>query len=540
MTAPFGIPTEVRPRSTVSTLVVDPTIGLDVSETRTDTPLGSTPASDNFIMREGGLEPRPMLKTRGDSPRPVASRILGGAEVVDVNGTRYALVSGTTLWAFYAGNDWTVLTYESAFDVDIAPNASSNDHWDFAQIYYDQNDENIAVGGHTGRQPLYCWQPASDKVSSLTGAPRARHVAAFDNYLLAANITDGTNNFIQRIQWSDRGSASSWTGGLSGFEDLLAAKGGITRLLPLENRIAVFFENETWQGFAGNFPFVFRFLPLDTGVGCPYGWTAATTPRGIMFLGRDYQVYLLPHAGGPPTPIGQRLHREVRTTIDEPNRAWATYDHTLGQYQLYYPVKSGSGLPQRAVYLNIDSGAWQPQSFDSAGGALSLTCGFEAHVPSSATTWGGLQASGVTWGALNLSWAELGGFTEDRAVHIGSSAGTIYNLDSDATSDDGTAVPCIWDSTALNGSLPIAQKTATGFAVDYQATSASSMTVRFSQTQGAGFETGTRVALPASSTLSQAEAHMYIPARYPTFRVEVENHRPRLHRFHVTMREGGR
>ena len=525
-------------------------MGLDVSQPGVDAPLGSTPNSDNFIMREGSLELRPALSVRGTNAQPMVARVLGGTEVVDVTGTRYPLISGTTRLAWYSNTSWSQLSYVSAGGMNDPPAAGETDYWDFAQIYNPLiaaaaiADDNWAIGANASYQTLFCWQSNTTVFSSLTGAPRAKYVAAFDNYLLAGNIRSGASDFVQRIQWSDRGSASSWTGGLSGFEDLLATKGQITRLLPQENRVIVGMDNEIWHGVPVDFPFVFRFMPLDTSVGMPYPWTAANTPRGIVFLGRDYQTYLLPKEGGAAVPIGQRLHRSLRNTIDQPQRACAVYDTTYSQYQLYYAIQGGSGLPQRAVYLNLQEGSWAPQSFDRSGGNLSLTRGFEAQfLSSSATSWGGLAAAGVRWADLNMSWAELAGASGGGgrpSIHMGSSGGTVYYLNSNATSDNGTAVPAYWQSTALEGLSPAAQKTIREVRIDYEGTSSSSLTVRVSPNQGGTFDAGTGIALPTTSGVSQAIAYPFTAARYPMLRVEVEGQRLRLFRFHVVMQQGGR
>ena len=377
----------------------------------------------------------------------------------------------------------------------------------------------------------------------------AKYVGAFDNYVLAFNIRDpgsNTSDFVQRVQWSDRGSASSWTGGLSGFEDLLAMRGQGTRIMTQENRVILFSDAEIWQGTTSDFPFVFRFAPLDRSVGCPYPFTATGTPQGIVFLGRDLQPYLLPKTGGPAVAVGRRIHRTFRNELDVPERAWATYDPATELYQLYYPIQGGTGYPQRALYLDMDDGSWAPQSFDRVSGGLSLTRGFPVTgvaQSSSATTWGGLQAASIRWADLGMSWAALGGLTtsqDARSVYIGSSAGTIYQFSSTVTSDNGTPVESRWRSTGLQGLQPDAQKTVTELRIDYQADSASSLTVRFSQTAGGSFEAGRRLGLPATSGISQAVDYPYLPARYPCFEISCEGHRYRVFRFHVKLRHGGR
>lgn len=541
----FGSPLRYPVRSSESVLIVEPTLGIDTSQPSVDAPLGSTPASDNYIMREGSLEPRPMLSLRNSTPQPMGNiPILGAHELVSVANARFPVVSGTTRWAVYGQaatpNGWSVLSYVSAFGLNDPPSGSDTDYWDFTQSYYALGDDNIAIGANGSYQSLYCTQSDTTVFSTLTGAPQAKFVASLDNYIIAFNIREGSADYVQRVSWSDRGSASSWTGGLSGFEDLLSMKGQGTRVVTHDNKLVLFSDSEIWQGIQRDFPFIWNFSPYDTSRGCPYSWTITQTPAGLMFMGKDYQVYLLPKGGGPSQPIGQRLHRSIRNNIDQPTRAWAVYDNTYSQYQLYYAVKGGSGRPQRGVFLDINTGSWAPQSFDRSGGGISLTRGVEIGVSSSATTWGGLGAASVRWADLSATWAELAGTSEERAVLVGSSAGTLYYLNSAATSDNGTAVECRWQSTGLFGEDPSHQKAVTGLRVDYQADSASSLTVRFSQNAGASFGNETRLNLPASSGLTQSIAYPYFSARYPSFEVISEGQRHRLFRFYIDYRRGGR
>lgn len=548
MTTPFGAPAQVQPRSVVSTLIVDPAIGFDVARSPLNLPAGATPNSDNFLLREGRLTPRPMLSKLTDvnnSGNPVTARMLGGAEIVNVAGTRYLLVAPAAAQLFWLqgrSGTWTAANYASAFGVNDPPTSDNKyDYWDWTQIFYDRTEENIAVGARIDRhEGLYCWEPGSVVFSTLTGSPGARCVVAFDNYLLAANLNEGGETFIQRIRWSDRGSASSWTGGLSGFEDLLSAKGGINRMLPLENRIAIFFDDEIWMGSPIDFPHTFRFDPFDPKVGCPYPWTATETPLGIVFMARNFQLYLLPKTGGPAQPIGQPIHRSIRNSIVQPGRAFGLYDGVYGHYQFYFSSGESGNLPHRAAFLDLASGAWAPQSFASSTTAdIGLTRGFGANIPlSRASTWDDLTPS--TWSDLNVSWDDLLGLGNERQVVVlGTSSGTVYTYDSTVTSDDGSPVRNVWESQLLGEQWPGQQKTMQRIDIDYVAPSASSLSVR--ALQGTAFAAGERVSLTTTSAVSQVPAYPYVPSRYAAIRVEAEGQPDfELHRFHVTMRIGGR
>lgn len=524
---------------------MEPVLGLDQSQPSIDAPLGSTPRSENFIMREGALEVRRGLAARGTNANSMRTTVTGGWEINDVFGNRYPLISGTSRLAWFSNGSWSAASYVSAYGLNDPPAGSATSYWDATQTYAVDRDDMIAVLANGSYQSLYCWQSNTTIFSTLTGAPQAKFVMAFDNYVLAANVRSGSSEYVQRIMWNDRGSSSSWTGGLAGFEDLLSMRGAITRLTDLDNRIIVFSDQEIWQGYPSAFPNVFRFEQLDHTVGCPYSWTVADTPLGLIFLARNLQTYLLPKGGGPPRPIGQRLHREIRNSIDIPERAWSLYDSALDQFQLYYPHLGGSGFPQRAVFLNLADGSWAPQTFAPVTGNISLTRGFAVTglaLTSSATTWGGLSNASLRWADLTQSWAQMNAGTtsqDARLVFVGTSAGTMTYPDSTATNDLGVTFPARWRSTGLWGEIPDRTKTVTEWRADYQAESSSSLTVRFSQTLGAGFDPGVSVGMQPASIVSQALAFPYLNARYPLFEVESEGQKYRLFRFYVSARIGG-
>lgn len=555
MTTPFGTPFQVQPRSVVSTIIVEPTLGLDTSRSPLNIAQGATPNSENFIMRDGRLAPRPMLSTVTEVSGATTlfdARCAGGIDMTNVEGRHYLIFSPsepatniqnrTLLRVLKPGRVGSHVSYVQAFGVSDLPALSASDFWDWTQIFYDQANENIAVAATTTRQGLYCWAPESEVYSTLTGSPNAKCVAAFDHYLLAGNTQEGGETFIQRVRWSDRGSVSSWTGGLSGFEDLLGAKGGINRILPWENRVAVFFDDEIWTGDPVDFPSTFKFAPLDTTKGCPFPQTATITPLGIMFMARDYQVYLLPKGGGSPVPVGQKLHRSILNSIVQAPRAFAVYDGLRDMYQLYYSSGESGYVPHRAAWLHLDTGAWAPQSFASGSGAnqdLGISYGFGAQIAiSRASTWADLT---MTWEQLNVSWNDLMGFGNERqSVLLCSSGGTAYELRSDVTRDaESLAVRSFWESDLLGEEWADQQKIIQEVRSDYSAKSASSITVR--ARQSTTFDTGRTMALPASSAVSQSAVHAYVPSRYPAIRVESEGQQDvELHRFYVQMRVGGR
>lgn len=552
---PFGTPFQVQPQSTVSVLTLEPTLGFDVSHSALNIADGATPNCENFIMRDGRLEPRSVLSRFGDDAAGAASVLsavgvlTGGMPATNVEDARYVVVAGRgTSWGWRGPGDtsWR----QAPLSGGVVP--ASSDYWDMAQIYSDINDQNMVVGGLTSRSSaLVAWIVGSSSVSAIAGSPGARYVTAFNDYLLAANIADAGAVLPQRVQWSDRGSASSWTGGASGFQDLLGAKGGITRLLTLERRVIVFFEDEIHEGTAVDFPFTFNFQPLDTDIGCPFPWTAAKTPRGIVFMARNLQLYLLPKEGGTAQPIGAPLHRRLRDSIVQPAKAFGAYDGINDFYHLYYSSGASGNFANRAAFLHFATGAWAPQSFDTQ--RLVLTRAFTAPISTSrASTWDDFSTfqPTVTWNDMTESWDDLMGVGNERQAVVALSGSTVFEYSSTMSQDSressngstaGVARVAYWDAKPFGANAPPVQKTITCVDVEYVAPSASSLTMRTSADQGKTFNTGIGLSLMTASNVTQMPADVYQPARYPMFRVETSDRTGlELHRFHVTARVGGR
>ena len=177
----FGTPFErVGSASLTSTMVVEPSLGLDVSKSPLNLGEGATPNASNYIMRDARLEPRSALSSIAHGLR---DDIAGGIDAVNVADQRYLAVGirpGTNSLAYRGSGDtaWTPVSYVSAYGVNDPPTAAADLYWDFTQIFHDQSSDNIAVGAVSNRNAgLYCWTPGATVFSTLTGSPGAAHPA---------------------------------------------------------------------------------------------------------------------------------------------------------------------------------------------------------------------------------------------------------------------------------------------------------------------------------------------------------------------------
>ena len=545
-TSLFGAPPP-RVRSESTALIVEPTLGYISAQPPTDLPLGASPRSENFLARDGGLEPRATLSQHTATSNPLAGQVLGGVEIQNSVGSRFNVLSSISRWAWYSAGSYSPLSFVSSGGVSIAPSATTGDRVEFCQIYEATNDEMLAVGSYTSSyQTMFCWKAGTTTFSTLTQSPRARWVAPFDNFLIAANIRDvgsAQSKYVQRVQWSDRGNPFNWTTGLSGFQDLLDAKGQVQRVIAQEARIVLFFDQEIWVGVRGNFPSTFQFAPLDRAIGTPYGKTVADTPKGLVFMAKNFEMFLLPKEGGPAVSIGGNIHKHLRENIDYPEYAWAVFDNLTETYQLYYATRAGTSLPQRSVWLNVANGSWHPQRFDQTAGARNLSAGWTGLLATGAAglTWSNLSTLGYTWSSLPYTWGQMGPVSAagQQVTYAGSSDGTVWYFNSTGTNDDGTPVTSRWRSSALGGEMPEAVKVVNAFRVDYSSAASSSISVAFSRDQGATFDTPFVVALAQAEDQMTGVGYPYTAGRYPMFEVTT-NDRPRLTRFWLATRVGGR
>lgn len=548
----FGVPLKVTPQSARSTLVFEPTGGVNKTQPTSDLPLGVSPDSENWITRNGYLEKRGTLASRSTQSFSPVAPILGGMEAVDVTGNSYPFASYATRPVWYSAGSWSRASYVSSYGISAPPSVSSGTYWDMCQVYYDQRDENIVVMASQSHQTLFCWQSGTTVFSLLTGAPAARAVAAFDSFLLAGNVLEGSNNFVQRIIWTDRGSVSSWTGGLSGFQDCIDMKGPITRLHPHDNQVVAFSDQEVWYGRRLAFPSTFDFQPLDRTVGCPYPWTLAETRLGLVWLGKDWNVYALAKGEVSARRIGDAIQPMIKVEIDLPERATACYNRQTDQYELWYPIAGGNGRPQRGMFLDLGSGAWMPQKLDT-NHDVTRVWGGTLGTGSSATLWSTWSAAQLSWNQVQGSWQQQFGVTNTGplAVYAGNSNGTLLIFSASGTSDGNgdsegpnpgsfTTMRAYWRSGGLVGGEPDRLKRIVEARLDYQADSASSLSVRVSADQGATWEGGEALALGTTSTLSQQDAYVDVNSRYPMVELSSDVGRPRISRVWAMMRLEGR
>lgn len=385
----YGFPPQTPPPSATTVRMVPLTQGMTERFPVTNLPPGSSTSLLNFIPYNGMLAPRSrwssiatMLRLgtpgidgyilgmtevhHGGSGNDLIWVVGNGSSTTDNLFTMYpsdgslsqaSFVSTNGMgtkpnWSFSYPDPVGFATYASVFDDTIY-----DDILIIAPPFALGSGQSLLAAGLTitGNGPIY---------SYLTGAPKAAFVTSFDNYVVAWNTTEGSLNYSRRARWCDRGDPGNWTPGGSstaGFEDLLSMSGDGTAITVLDNRLILFSQKEIWIGQPSTYPSQFQFYPLDTSVGCPSrcAKTVAVTELGVVFLGSDLNLRLIPRGGGlslilnPDIGTFLREQTNIFTTSFVP---WSLYDGNRRLYYLY-PIKTESAYGPGLV-VNLNTGEW--------------------------------------------------------------------------------------------------------------------------------------------------------------------------------------
>jgi hypothetical protein len=514
----FGFPPPVPPSSQHTVRAVPLSQGMGPYPWPARAP-GSAGSMSNFLPLDGKLVPRSRLSSL-NTIRSMLT-INGIRPRIDVDGTSDDLwISDRTRHGVIASNgSISVASFTSAFGLGVSGLPTANFRWEYATTYYAGDADDIVLVAAPG---LGSWNTltityfagSNFRTSYLTSAPKAQAVGTFDNYVVAWSITDG-DVFPTRVQWCQRGNPSNWTGEGSGFEDLLEMKGRGNRVMGTnDNRLLLFSTHEIWYGLPATYPAQFQFYPLDRGLGTSAPNTIQETDIGVLFLGGDLNVRLLPRGGGPSQVFAPQMREEIQQVSAAMGSvafttSWAVYDPYQRLYYLY--VNQTVDTEYRAFVLNIDTGEW---------GRL--------HYPTYTDPRIGCSFTAPASSAINST------------MFYGSSTGTVYSNNTRTSTEDGSPVQAVWQSPPLAADLHGAYKTLTNVHLDYRSGSTASVNVQVSQNGGTSFANGSTVTLVPTIHPRRGEAQMYAGGELPVIRLTSANTGIEISRLDLQMVIGGR
>lgn len=308
-----------------------PAKGLDTMTRLSHLDRSYCPVMRNYILNRGRLEQRSCVAALGAS---ASSAVMYAADFVSVTGTRYPFRFTTTGIDRY---DLVTRTW-----VNVPGIALTGSTLDFFGV--------TAFGSKlmfsNGIDGLYSYDPQTGmtvKISTSNKVPSARHLATFNNRVVATNVTDNTGSHPNRVRWSTKNNETFWDEADqvnigAGFEDPQPSTGleveicrGVfpvtesTALLVMSNSIRVMTET----GFV-DAPFKFSYLIPGVGTDSPYS-LAQLPVGGVVGFFRDNFYVISTQA---PVPIGDRIIDDLLPRIFDPGEMSGTYDPIRQEYRV--------------------------------------------------------------------------------------------------------------------------------------------------------------------------------------------------------------
>lgn len=221
-------------------------------------------------------------------------QVLGGYYARDNANNTYTYVGDAS--ALYVQS---TTTFAKATNLTSAPYAVAvGDAWEF--VSWGQTV--IAVDGNSD-YPQQISLGAANFVS-ITAAPKARHIAVINNFVVLGNISDSATQ-VQRVRWSAINNSALWSQDattLSDLQDLVGNGGWIQKIIGGEQGGYVFQERAIWNMVFVGSPLIFQFTKLQDGIGAYIAQSVVNYENIVWFIANDgFKQF----DGTNITPIGE-------------------------------------------------------------------------------------------------------------------------------------------------------------------------------------------------------------------------------------------
>ena len=260
---------------------------------------------------------------------------------------------------------------------------------------------------------------------------RCRALRSFKVYLLALNVTKGSNSFQSMVKWSHAAEPgtlpTSWDEADAtkdaGEQDLSETPDKVVDGVALGDTFVVYKERSAYGMQLTNDNNIFRFFRLPGDYGMLTQNCGVQFPGGHLILGASDVVV---HSGGEPTSILKgRLRRWLFRRIDANNfgRSFVVANHAKSEIWICYPTTSNSACNE-ALAWNYAENVFGIRELPTA------TAGAFGPLATSATNkW---EMSTEKWNASTAKWDQADVSAADRRVLLSSTAG-LYLMDQSST-----------------------------------------------------------------------------------------------------------
>lgn len=307
------------------------------------------PTIKNVIPHTSGYLPVRALDEFTDA---LTARPRGTFYARDKDNNVYTYAGTETAIYSLSGNSWTDVSRTTS-----AYTSDATDSWQFVKW----NEEVIATNFRDEMQLITLGGTAFADLGG--GPPKARHIAAVRNFVVAGNTNDAVDgNVPNRVRWSAADDHESWTVSAStqaDYEDLYGSGGWVQRVFGGEYGV-IFQEASIWRMTYQGTPVIFAFDEVLPGHGLIAPGAAAQHGDLIFFLSQDGFEVLT--NGSAAQPIGaQKVDRFVLSDIDESylDRVRSAIDIANHHFYMVYPgVANNAGMPNKLVVYDWSINKW--------------------------------------------------------------------------------------------------------------------------------------------------------------------------------------
>ena len=281
-------------------------------------------------------------------------------------------------------------------------------------------------------------------------------VAFFMDRIWVASTYDTADGYKrQRIRWSDLADTSDFST-TTNYIDLPYLSGPIIRLVPMGDRLVVYFTDGIFVGIPTNYPTLpLRFERVETG-GIGLVGQKAIVPwvGGHFFVGND-GIYWLAYGSAAIEQVGIRIFNDALAAVSDPSYIIAIADSKNKSIVFGFP--GASETIEKLWYFHVIHKSWSST-------AIMTECLAVLRYIKSAT-WDALTGTWDTLDATYPTWNSFGASIESEAL-VFADNGSLWIENALADSDYGTdPIPVLLETGDIDFDAPDINKVVTRFGI---------------------------------------------------------------------------
>ena len=282
-------------------------------------------------------------------------------------------------------------------------------------------------------------------LANLGGSPpRAKTVTPFWSFLILGGTVEAGITHPFRIRWSDVGRPEVWTGGLSGFIDLVETPDWLMSAASIMDRLYVYKERSVWEMVYVGLPKIFDLAKIVDGVGLLAAGTLESLGTGHLFLGND-NVYIF--AGRELEPVGDAIRpllfgSNALTNQGALAACRGVYVEEEEEYWLFVPTGIDS-IPFQAFRYQMTTKSWWPRRLTHPAYCVGVW------YTDTTRLWDGLTG---TWAEQGWRWGDptmVAAFPLTLVGTLQAGAGRVQTIDPTVVTDEGVVIESVVETPDL-------------------------------------------------------------------------------------------